>query len=70
MRWCLDEGDVPALHDVASVWVPDLVRIALLPMAAHLPLPGHGVELFEVLVVHKGSGSDDARRCERSAFLP
>ena len=35
MRRCLDEGDVPALHDGASFWVQDSVRFSLLAIAAH-----------------------------------
>ena len=61
MRRCLDESDVPALHDAVSLWVPDSVRFSLFAIAAHLPLPGRGVELSGVLDVHEGSGSDDAK---------
>ena len=60
MRWCLDEGDVPAHHDAVSGWVPGSVRFSLLATAAHLLFPGHGVEIFLVLREHEGSGSDDA----------
>ena len=58
-RRCLDEGDVPALQDAASLWAPDSVRLALLAIAAHLPSPGRSVKLSEVLGVHEGSGLDD-----------
>ena len=52
---------VPALHDAASLWVPDSVGFVVLPFAAHLPFPGHGVELPEVLDVYKGSGPEDEK---------
>ena len=51
----------PALHDAVSLWIPDSVRIALLAIAAHLPFPGRGGELFGVLDLYEGSGSDDAK---------
>ena len=37
IRWCPNEGDAPALHDAASLGVPDSVRFALLAIAAHFP---------------------------------
>ena len=61
MRRYLDEGDVSALHNAASLWVPDSVRFTLLAIAAHLSFLGRGVELFEVIGVHEGSGSDDVK---------
>ena len=61
MRRCLDKGDVSALQDAVSLWVPDSVRFSLLIIVAHLPFPDRGVELSGVLDVHKGSGSDDAK---------
>ena len=61
MRWCLDKGDVPALQNAMSLWVLDSVRFYLLAIAAHLPLPGRGVELSGVLDVHEVFGSDDAK---------
>ena len=61
MQWCLDEGDVLALHDAASLWVPDSVRFTLLAIATHPPFPGRGVELPGVLDVQECSGSDDAK---------
>ena len=61
MRRCLDEGDVPALHDAVRFWVPDSVRFSLLAIAAHLSFSDHGVELSEVLYVHEGSGPDDVK---------
>ena len=61
MRRCLDEGDVSALHSGAIPWVPDLVKLALLALAAHLLFPVRGVELSGVLDVHEGSDSDDAK---------
>ena len=61
MRWCLDEGDVSALHSGAISWVPDSVKLALLATAAHLFFPVRGVELSGVLDVHEGSDSDDAK---------
>ena len=61
MQRCLDEGGVSALSDVGSLWVPDLIRFALLAIAAHLLFPGRGIELSEVLDVREGSGSDDAK---------
>ena len=64
MRWCLDEDYVPALHDAACLWDPDSVGVFLLVIVAHLPFPGHGVELSGVLDVHEGSGSDDAKVLE------
>ena len=61
MRRCLDEGDVPALHNAVSLWVPDSVRFSLLTIAGHLPFPGRGVELSRVLYTPEGSGFDDAK---------
>ena len=61
MRRCLDNGDVSALHDAVSLWVPDSVRFALLAKAAHLPFPGRDVELSGVFYAHEGFGSDDAK---------
>ena len=57
----LGEGDVPALHDAVSLWVPDSVRFALLAIAAHLPFPGRGVELSKVLDLHEGYDPDNAK---------
>ena len=61
MRRCLDEGDASAIHNAASLKFLDSVKKYLLAIAAHLPFLGHGVELLEVLGVHKGSDSDDAK---------
>ena len=61
MRRCLNEGGVPFLHNVASLWLLDSARFALLAIAAHLPFPSRGVELSGVLDVHEGSGSDDVK---------
>ena len=61
MRWCLDEGNVSALHSGAIPWVPDSVKLALLAIAAHLLFPVRGVELSGVLDVHETSDSDDAK---------
>ena len=54
MQRCLDEGDVPALHDAVSLWVSNSVRFVFLAIVAHLPSPSRGVELSGVLDVHKG----------------
>ena len=61
MRRCPDKGDVPALHDAVSLWVPDWIGFAVLAIAADLPFPGHGVNLFGVLNVHGGFASVDAK---------
>ena len=60
MRRCLDKGDVPALDDADSFGVPELV-FALLAIAAHLHFPVRGADLFEILDMHDGSGSDDVK---------
>ena len=61
MRRCLDESDVPVLHDAASLLVPDSARFTLSAIAAHILSPGGGVQLSEVIDVHEDSGSDDAK---------
>ena len=61
MRRCLDKGDIPALHDAASLWVSDSVGFALFTITAHFPFPGCGVELSRVVDVHKGFGTHDAK---------
>ena len=68
MRWCLDEGDVSALHSWAIPWVPDSLKVALLAIAAHLLFPVRGVELLGVLDVHEASDSDDAKVQEVGFF--
>ena len=65
---CLEGGDVSALHDAVSLWVPGSVSFALLAIAAHLPFSGRGVELSGVFYVHEGSGSDDAK-VQKVGFL-
>ena len=60
MRRRLNEGDVPALHNAVSRWVPDSLRFVLRAIATHL-FPGRGVELSGVLGVHEGSGSDNSK---------
>ena len=61
MRWCRNEGSVPALYDAAHIWVSDSVGFALLAIVAHLPFPCRRDELSEVLNVHEGSSSDEAK---------
>ena len=60
MRRCLDEGDVPALHDVVRLGAPDSVIIALPAIAAHFPSPGRGVKR-SVSDFHEGLTSNDRR---------
>ena len=61
MSRCLDEGDVPAVYDAASLWIPDSVGFVLLTIDAHIPSPRRGVELYGVLDVHEGSSNDDTK---------
>ena len=61
VRRCLDEGDVPVLLDVASLWIPNFVGLTFLAIAAHLPFPGRGIELSVVVDVQQGSSFDDAK---------
>ena len=68
MRRCLDESDVAALHDAVSLGVPDSLNFSLLATAAHFAFPGHGVEHSDVLDVHEGSGSDNAKVREIGFF--
>ena len=61
MRWCRNEGGVPALYDAAHISVSDSVGFALLAIAAHLPFLCRGVELSGILNMHEGSGSNEAK---------
>ena len=61
MPQCLDEGDVPAVYNAASLWVLESVGFVLLAIAAHVPFPGRSVELSGVLNGHEGSSNDDAK---------
>ena len=65
---CIDEGDVPALHDAVKLWVQDSVGFDLLALAAHLPFPGHGVELSRILDANAGFSSDNAKVREVGFF--